>query len=224
MLCTSCKIEITSRSHYTSPLHTLNTQRKLCNIPPLSELPEESLPNTKNDIKSKKELKKETKHIIYKNISQEQPHNFDSKMFNTLECYICDTIFSTEDEITNHLSEHDIEFSYYKDHVVKKECLFCSSVVRNVISYKQHIKKHFIDCLNVNGAYAQLDSGKMIGNRNYVRYFNQTLRKVEKNESNLVKVEEFRKESKALNEEKKNVLKISISMNAQKHFRAHWLQ
>ncbi|KAM0675211.1 hypothetical protein GVAV_001555 [Gurleya vavrai] len=141
-----------------------------------------------------------------------------------LECYICDLKFEEVDDLDDHLQDHNIPYDVYSICILKKTCLFCNVVIKDVFNYKQHLKKYFINGLKQDGAYATLENGKVIGNREYVKYFKQVLRKIDPKETRIMKNEESKVEVKIKNVEKRNNLKVSLAMNYQKHFRAHWLQ
>ncbi|KAM0677137.1 hypothetical protein BDAP_002299 [Binucleata daphniae] len=228
MKCSSCQIEINDKSHYLQELHTLNTQRKLHDIPPLTTLPD----NYKKNENTQDTIIDNSNTIVfaclicdkhYDNKESLEEHFYEHKPI--LDCLICNTTYTHIEDINKHMQEHSIEYGIYFVAIHKRKCIFCGVVIKDEYNYKNHIKKHNTAQLNVDGAYATLNNGRVIGNKEYVKYFNQTLRKVENAKSyKIQKVEENKKEAKIRNENKKNEVKISLAKNAQKYFRAHWLQ
>lgn len=217
MKCSACKIFISSKDHYKSEIHIENTKRKVLNIPPVEEISMEDIIIEED---TKKSNKKKNERILIKKEKQKLAPN---------ECYFCPQIFENKEGLFRHLHSHleidEYLFEFYNERIMNLECIFCNNKYKEGFKLKEHLNKYLVD-FQTNGPYRYLDGGKMIGNKEYMKYFQQTLKPVEekKKEYTIVKVDVPKKDIRLRNQDTKNDLKVSIMMNHQKHFREHWLQ
>lgn len=137
---------------------------------------------------------------LHKYYSSIKTIEFDSK------CFYCDFKGELMDHINaehTKINNFQLEVCIFSYKMLK--CHFCQKMFSNEEKLRTHLQSYFRTKKN----------DKMVL---------QIRRPYEIKESRLVKVEESKKVNNVRNQMVKNNIKVSLSMNHQKHFVAHWLQ
>lgn len=187
MFCTACSIEVTNTTHYTTQLHSVNTKRKLNNIPPLFELEEQ--PVEPMVLESK----------VYKHYSTKKTIHFDEN------CFYCEH----KGNLLEHINNEHVKIDCKQLEVCISDyssltCFYCKKIFKTENCLREHLLTYF-------------------RKQNVAKVEIQVRRPYDVKEGQITKVE-VKKNNKDRNIVMKNEIKVSLGMNHQKHFVAHWLQ
>jgi hypothetical protein len=235
MKCTACgtALEEEYKHHYGTELHRVNVLRKSQGIPPLQHLDE-----PEPSVEEKEEMAQPS---MEEKTRKSQPNEMDYtelSPFNKNVCLFCD--YAGED-IDEHIEihEYDGDLAKCKLFVENNTCIHCLKQFKTQEDTRKHMKslghyslraeKKSTITIESDGPTLSLDNGKILGSKEYLRYFKQYHRPVEYKKKNRernhqIMISKTSKEEHEIRIERKNDLKVSLGMNHQKHFREQWLQ
>lgn len=212
MKCSACQLELVEspKEHYKSDLHKINVQRQIYYIPPI----------TIEELESKGQSSDISLDINFlekqKIIKKDQPLEKKQNAPKTEICLFCD-----KSETIDHYKDHGLneeEIIY----LLNKTCYVCNEGFTNRPSLKYHLESENHRTAVLRNNELVLENGKVLSNR-YRSSNNEIVAKPMKNRQ-IMHVELVKEFVEKKNKEEKNRLKVSMGMNAQKHFRPDWMQ